>query len=277
MHAARTTKLRKRVRIVDGDLLLTMKRYLVEVRFSYDVRADTVDEALRLVSPEIQDDETIAVEYSVRERHEPAPKTEPKAPELHGLTKPVYTVTEAASVLGTSRSSVYELARRSASNTRLGRRVLIPRNTLVAFLNGELPLKEPASREPVSPSRPMRRSPAKRSTLPEAVTPVRRQPQKQDVKEKTSVSITEAARMLHISTNRLRELMDQRKIYYTDYYGKRSIPKKAIENFISGLPAIAMLEENIAYYRANNQMDDEMEGIAEKLLAEWKIDPPTNG
>lgn len=78
--------------------------------------------------------------------------------------------------------------------------------------------------------------------------------------------------MLHVSTNRLRELMDQRRIYYTDYYGKRSIPKKAIENFVNGLPAITMLEENIAYYRANNQMDAEMEEIAAKLLAEWRAD-----
>ena len=250
-----------------------MKRYLVEVRLSYDVRADTADEALRLVSPAIQDDETIAVEYSVRERHEAAPPIESKSPELHGLTKPVYTVTEAASILGTSRSSIYELARRGASNTRLGRRVLIPRNTLVAFLNGELPLKEPVSPEPVSPTRPMRRNPVKKSTLPEAVTAVRRPPQKPEVKEKTSVSITEAARLLHVSTSRLRELMDQRKIYFTDYYGKRTIPKKAIENFVNGLPAITMLEENIAYYRANNQMDAEMEEIAAKLLAEWRIDP----
>jgi hypothetical protein len=109
--------------------------------------------------------------------------------------------------------------------------------------------------------------------LPEAVTPVRRPPEKREVKEKSSVSITEAARILHISTSRLRELMDQRKIYYTDYYGKRTFPKKAIENFVNGLPAITMLEENIAYYRANNQMDDEMEGIAAKLLSEWRTDP----
>jgi excisionase family DNA binding protein len=246
-----------------------MKRYLVEVRLGYDVKADTADQALRLVSPAIQDDETIAVEYSVRERHEPAPAMEPKSPDLHGLTKPVYTVTEVASILGTSRSSVYELARRSASNTRLGRRVLIPRNTLVAFLNGELPVKEPVSAEPISTRGPIRRNPVKKSALPEAVTPVRQPSQKQAVKEKTSVSITEAARMLHISTTRLRELMDQRKIYFTEYYGKRTIPKKAIENFANGLPAITMLEENIAYYRANNQMDAEMEEIAAKLLAEW--------
>jgi excisionase family DNA binding protein len=127
-----------------------MRRYLVEVRLGYDVRADTADEALRLVSPAIQDDETIAVEYSVRERQEPVPPTDPKSPDLHGLTKPVYTVTEVASILGTSRSSVYELARRGASNTRLGRRVLIPRSTVVAFLNGELPPKGQVLPEPVS-------------------------------------------------------------------------------------------------------------------------------
>lgn len=79
--------------------------------------------------------------------------------------------------------------------------------------------------------------------------------------------------MLHVSTTRLRELLDQRKIYYTEYYGKRAVPKKALENFVNGLPAIAMLEENIAYYRANDQMDAEMEEIAARLLAEWRIDP----
>ena len=97
-------------------------------------------------------------------------------------------------------------------------------------------------------------------------------PEKREVKEKSSVSITEAARILHISTSRLRELMDQRKIYYTDYYGKRTIPKGAIENFDSGQPAITMLEENIAYYRAHSEMDAEMEEVAAKLLAEWTID-----
>ena len=64
-----------------------MKQYLVEVRFGYDVRADTADEALRLVSPASKDDEVIAVEYSVRERHEPPRPIESKSPDLHGLTK----------------------------------------------------------------------------------------------------------------------------------------------------------------------------------------------
>jgi hypothetical protein len=34
-----------------------------------------------------------------------------------------------------------------------------------------------------------------------------------------------------------------------------------------------MLEENIAYYRANHEMDDEMEEVAAKLLAELNNDP----
>lgn len=76
------------------------------------------------------------------------------------------------------------------------------------------------------------------------------------------MSVSEAARILHVSTRRLRELLDERKMYFTEYYGKRTIPKKAIENFVNGLPAIAVLEENIAYYRAHNQMDNEIEEIA---------------
>jgi hypothetical protein len=109
--------------------------------------------------------------------------------------------------------------------------------------------------------------------LPEVATPVQQQRPRKEIKEKDPVSVSEAARILHVSTSRLRELLDQRKIYFTEYYGKRTIPKKAIENFVSGVPAIPVLEENITYYRANNRMDDEMEEIAVKLLAEWKCDP----
>jgi hypothetical protein len=70
-----------------------------------------------------------------------------------------------------------------------------------------------------------------------------------------------------------REPLDQRWIYYSEHCGKRRVPRKALENFVNGLPAIALLEENIARYRADDQMDDEMEAIALKLLADWKLDP----
>lgn len=249
-----------------------MKTYLVEARLTYEVRANTADEALRLVSPFTQDARALGVYYSVGEKQETEPPKESNALDFHGLTKPVYAVPEVASLLGTSRGSIYELARRAG--IRLGRRVLIPRRAIAAFLNGDFPLPERAIEASVPTKRPLRHSnPTKRSTSPEVVT-VRQQRRQKEVKDKVSVSITEAARILHISTSQLRELLDQRKIYYTEYYGKREIPRKAIENFVNGLSAITVLEDNIAHYRANNQMDDEMEKIAAKLLAEWKIDSP---
>ena len=78
--------------------------------------------------------------------------------------------------------------------------------------------------------------------------------------------------MLHVSTSRLRELLDERKIYYIEYYGKRTIPKKAIENFVNGLPAMVMVEENIAYYRANHKVDDEIEEVITKFKEQWESD-----
>jgi len=218
-----------------------------------------------------KDDRAASIEYFVRELPEPIVPRGAQPDDLHGLSKPVYTLSEAASLLGTSRSTVRQ--RFVSSCFRLGRRVLIPRSKIIAILNGEVQLDEQPLPVPVR-SAPARRRDLRRktSTSPEVATSARQPRTKQEVKEKDPVSVSEAARILHVSTSRLRELLDERKMYYTEYYGKRTIPKKAIENFVNGLPAIAVLEENIAYYRANNKMDDEMEEIAAKLLAEWKCD-----
>ena len=250
-----------------------MKQYFVEVHSAYEVQANTADEALRLVSPLVRDDGTAGIQYHVREQPEPAAPKDPQPADLHGLTKPVYTVSETASLLGTSRYTVYEFVRRGLVCVRLGRRVLIPRSKIVGILNGEAQLDE--QQHLPAPVRAMaRRYPnrPKKSPLPEVVPAVQARRSTKEIKEKDPVSVSEAARILHVSTSRLRELLDERRIYYTEYYGKRTIPKSAIENFVNGLPAITMLEENIAYYRANNQMDAEMEEIAAKLLAEWKSD-----
>ena len=247
-----------------------MKPYLVEARLAYEVQADTADEALRLVSLMLLDHRPVSVSYSVRERPEPIAQGEAQPDDLHGLTKPVYTLSEAASLLGTSRSTVRQ--RFGSISIRLGRRVLIPRSKIIAILNGEVTLDQQLSPAPMPPTTRRHNVRPKKSTLPE-VTPVQQPRPKKEIKEKDPVSVSEAARILHVSTGRLRELLDQRKIYYIEYYGKRTTPKKAIENFVNGLPAIALLEENIARYRAGEQMDDEMEEIAAKLLAEWNNDP----
>ena len=82
----------------------------------------------------------ISVEYSVRERAEPIAQREAQPDDLHGLTKPVYTLSEAASLLGTSRSTIRQ--RFGPISVRLGRRVLIPRSQIIGILNGEVPLDE---------------------------------------------------------------------------------------------------------------------------------------
>ena len=247
-----------------------MKRFLVEARLTYEVEASCPDEALRSVSTSVYDSNAVNVEYNVRHGREVAPSPSPKRDDDHGLDKPVYTVAEVASMLGSSRSSVYELVRRGVKSIRMGRRVLIPRGSVAAILNGEAQLDE---REAPPPPLPTRRRPqrVRESGRAEIIPPVRERPKREPPKPKPFVSVTEAARMLRMPAPKLRELMAQRKIFYSDDYGKQRIPVQAIENFVNGLPAIALLEQNIAAHRAEGPFDDELEEIAQKLLAEWKV------
>lgn len=63
-------------------------------------------------------------------------------------TKLTYTVTEAAGLLGISRSSAYECVRRGEiPSLTLGRRVVVPRRALEALLAVEPAVPEPISRE----------------------------------------------------------------------------------------------------------------------------------
>jgi len=119
-----------------------MKPYLVEARLAYEVQADTADEALRLVSLMLLDHRAVSIEYSVRERPASIAPKEPQVADLHGLTKSVYTVSETASLLRTSRHAAYELVRRGLGCVRLGRRVLIPRSKIIGILNGEVSLDQ---------------------------------------------------------------------------------------------------------------------------------------
>jgi len=63
-------------------------------------------------------------------------------------TKLTYTVTEAAELLGISRSSAYECVHRGEiPSLTLGRRVVIPRRALEALLDGGPARSEPARSE----------------------------------------------------------------------------------------------------------------------------------
>jgi hypothetical protein len=76
------------------------KAYLVEARLAYEVQADTVDEALRFALLMVRDDRAVSFEYSLGERREPIAPAE-----LRTDPKPVYTISEAALLLGTSSVS----------------------------------------------------------------------------------------------------------------------------------------------------------------------------
>jgi excisionase family DNA binding protein len=247
-----------------------MKRFLVEARLTYEIEAPAADDALRLLSASINDHNAVNVEYLIRPQLEVAPPALAVRADNHGLDKPVYTVAEVASVLGSSRGSVYELVRRGIKSIRMGRRVLIPRGTVASILNGEVGLNE---REASPPPPPPRRRPqrVREPERAEIIPPVRERAKREPTKPKPFVSVTEAARMLRMPAPKLRELMAQRKIFYSDDYGKQRIPLQAIENFANGLPAVALLEQNIAAHRAEGPLDDEMEAIAQKLLAEWRV------
>ncbi len=73
----------------------------------------------------------------------------------------VYTVTEAAELLGLGRSTAYELVARGELETvRLGSRVMVTRPTLTALLGFEPPLPGELDALRASLTRPIRPEPA---------------------------------------------------------------------------------------------------------------------
>jgi excisionase family DNA binding protein len=246
-------------------------KYQVEAHLTYELDAASADDALRSVSTSLRDPNAVNVEYRVSQRLEVAAPSSPVHEDDFGLNKPVYTVAEVASIFGGSRGSIYELVRRGIKSVRIGRRVLIPRSTVAAILNGEVRLDERAMLPPAP--LPQRRPQLLRESHRAGLVAVSvREPAKPEPpKPKTFVSVTDAARMLRIPVPRLRELMAHRKIYYVDHHPRPQIPLRAIENFANGLPAKAMMEENIAYAKAAGSWDAESEQIAQKLLAEWTV------
>lgn len=130
-----------------------MTKYLVEARLTYEVAAAAVDDALRLVSASVQDRNAVDIEYRVLQRREQAPRVEPRPDDYQGLDKPAYTVAEVSSMLRTSRSAIYEMVRRGVKCIRMGRRMLLPRSTVLAILNGEARFDDPEVRPQPPPAR----------------------------------------------------------------------------------------------------------------------------
>jgi DNA-binding NtrC family response regulator len=86
------------------------RRFTVEIRTTYEISAENLESALRSVPPaeERCGLKPLATEYVLRERAAPLTPAFENDASAHGLDKPVYSVSEAASILGTSRSTLYE-------------------------------------------------------------------------------------------------------------------------------------------------------------------------
>ena len=173
-----------------------MTKYLVEARLTFEVEAANINDALRSVSASIQDRNVVQdrnaanVEYLVRQRNESAAPATLALDDYQELDKPVYTVAEVASILRTSRSSVYEMVRRGIKCIRMGRRVLISRGAVRAILSDEVHFNDRAVRPQAPP--PRTRARRDEESRPEAIVPVQRRRTRPRAPEpNTPVSLTE--------------------------------------------------------------------------------------
>jgi excisionase family DNA binding protein len=261
-------------------MTLGIRRFIVEIRSTYEVEAESPDAALGSVhSPDDRyGTKPIATEYTVRERSATPAPAKATETDSHGLTKPVYTTAEAAAILGIGRSTMYELARRTdgIKSIRLGRKVLIPRVALIAMLDGSISIAAPSPPPPPAP-RPYRRHVAKQPVVVESPRTRKPRAQPEPAEEKKLLTMTDVAALLHVSSAKVRTLLDERKIYYIKHGNKRIVPPGAVEKFVAGLTPMATVEEHIAYAKTHGTWDDDMEQAAANLRAEWADAPsPTD-
>jgi excisionase family DNA binding protein len=208
-----------------------------------------------------------SVEYLVRQQQQ-LMQSELKPLDSYGLEKAVYTVSEVASIMRTSRSSIYEWVRRGIVCIRIGRQVRIPRNSVIEMLNGNITMGDnevPVMQRAIPVERRQRR-PLKSAEIPK---PTQRQKATAKAEEKRALTLSEAASILRLPVSQMRVLLDERKIYFYRVGSKRMIPKNAIAHFANGLPPSTTVEENIAHFQASGDWDDDMQSAADRLRAEW--------
>jgi hypothetical protein len=136
---------------------------------------------------------------------------------LHGLTKPVYTAKEAAALLGLSVHSVYT----RIPSMSIGRLRRFTRAAILNVLEHGIEREREPQPEFIAHQGPFQR---------EARAKVLRAKSTETEKPKRPiVSIKEGARMLKILPAKFRELIEQKKIYFSDHGGKKTIPRSAVQ------------------------------------------------
>ncbi|HXM17888.1 MAG TPA: helix-turn-helix domain-containing protein [Candidatus Tumulicola sp.] len=244
--------------------MLESKDWTVEIRLAYDVKASSAEQALGAVlpllslGPERYGAQPRVADYTVREIAPEALAVLTTDDPLQGLVKPVYTAKEAAQILGISLNNVYT----RIPSMSLGRLRRFSRAAILRVL------EHGVDREPEPKPEPIRHDRTLRREMPAKIVRSRRQKTESPV-----VSITEAARMLRISAAKVRQLLEQRKIYYSEYSGRKTMPRQAVQNYIDGLTPRAFVEAELVGAEDDPMWRNDREGL-EQFAAEWRAQWP---
>jgi len=239
------------------------RNWTVEIRLAYDVMANSADQALGAVLPLVSlgpdryGPQPKIADYTVREISGDTKSIPASTDPVHGLTKPVYTAKEAAGLLGISLNLVYS----RIPSMSIGR---LRRYSRAAILN----VLEHGIERDVEPQRPVRVSydrPMRREKVAKVVIA------KSEKTKSPVVTIKEAAKLLRISPYKMRQLVEAKKIYYHDDYGKKYIPREAIKHFTDGRTPREFVVRRLAEVKDDPVFTtpEDFEKFAAEWLAKW--------
>jgi hypothetical protein len=244
--------------------MLEQRSWKVEIRLAYDVTAGSAEQALGAVlpllslGPDRYGPQPRIADYTVREIATEAPSTVARGDPLQGLTKPVFTAKEAAAILGLSLNSVYT----RIPSMNIGR---LRRFTRAAILNV---IEHGVESEPMPIPEPVRYHRPRHQEKPAKV--MGPAPEKL---ESPILTLKAAANLLRISRSKLIQLLDEMKIYYSNSYGRRTIPRQAVQNYIDGLPPRAFIEKELSAAKDHPMWRNDLKGL-EDFAKEWRAKWP---
>jgi hypothetical protein len=69
----------------------------------------------------------------------------------------------------------------------------------------------------------------------------------------------------------MRQLVDDKKVYFNDSYGKKMIPRDAIQHYIDGLHPRAYVEKRLAEVKDDPvfRTPEEFKQFADEWLSKW--------
>ncbi len=239
--------------------------WIVEIRLAYTVKAGSPDEALGAVLPLVSlgrdryGPQPEIADYTVREHPKEAIVVS-TTDSTQGLTKAVYTAKEVAEILGMSVHTVYE----KLPSMRIGKLHRYSRAAVLDVMEKGVQPKPPEVPERVLYRGRRRAEASARVTekeKPKADAPL--------------LSVPDAAKLLRLSSYKLRQLLDAKEIYHMKSGRKIMIPRVAAENFVNGLSPRAFVEARLREARDDptwKDMPEELERFATEWRAEWPDD-----